>query len=254
MFSNLIQVSNYWHPNVTIKASPTRLKMSDTQACTTQSLFSVCSWTTGRYPGQVFCLNMLSHVRQKRLNRFYSTPGIKSRFNHLLRRCYTTIKISFLITFEQGCTNLGRQVARTIRFCMAPSDVCGSSIWNWPCSSLGAWRFWGGSYTCSKLVHPCNWVITQNHVRSRPSRRTDSLNCSRPISRVVLHQAHSGRLAKQCRSLIRLSVCHHIHAGGGDIAPTRTRALSPSLTSPITREKCGVIKATTNKNQERGHL
>jgi len=171
MFWNLIQGSNYWHPNVTIKAFPTRLRCLAHKPAL-RSLFSVRSWTTGTHPGQVFCLNMLSHVRRKRLNRFYSTPGIKSRFNHLPRRCSTTIKVSFLITFEQACTNPGRQVARTIRFCMAPSDIWGSSIWNWPCSPLGAWDFWGDSYTCGKFVHPCNWVITQTHVRSRLSRRT----------------------------------------------------------------------------------
>jgi len=88
-----------------------------------------------------------------------------------------------------------------IRFCMAPSDICESSIWDWPSSPLGAWDFWGASYTCGKLVHLCNWVIIQNHVWARLSRRTDSLNCSRLVSRAILHQAHSGRPAKQWRSV-----------------------------------------------------
>jgi len=202
---------------------------------------------------------MLSHVRRKRLNRFYSTPGIKSRFNHLLRRCSTTIKVSLLITFELGCTNPGRQVARTIRFCMAPSDICESSIWNWPTVLLESGIFKVAPTLVENLCTPATKL--SHKTTYDPEFRGEQIPSIAlgPISRVVLHQAHSSRLAKQCRSVIRptdtlvnqrLSVCHHIHAGGGgDMAPTRTRVHSPSLTSPLTREKCGVVKIKQAKNK-----
>ena len=83
----------------------------------------ICCWCKFfgyRHP----CFNLSPNEVRPRIKFQVSQVYVRNEYAVLYNIKYTN-KLSVLLILKQGCTNLGRQVGQTTKFCMLLLNICG---------------------------------------------------------------------------------------------------------------------------------